>query len=750
MKVETIHSHKKPLVVALLGNPNSGKSTLFNLLTGSSQKIGNWAGVTVEQRSALCKKTSRPLQIVDLPGCYTLGSYFESFEESDTSLDEKIAQSYIASRQSSIILNVIDVNHLERHLNLTLQLIEQNLPFILVLTKIDLFKKTGGIIDIEKLTILLNRPCVAVDIAEKNTLEHLKEVIIKFETRNDPHCLLQPSSEISEMSQISQSSLLYHNEDIHEYNNKANNANRANKDDNKDKKEKGYDPLEKSHQHYQRIQTIIKEVWVQKETGAKIQNTITEKIDNIVLNRFAGLPIFFMMMYFTFVCTIQVGGALQDYFENYLQYVCIDSLFTYLVSWHWPGWLIEIVAKGFGQGLMTTLSFIPIVGCMFFCLSILETTGYMARAAFVMDKIMQSVGLSGKSFIPMILGFGCNVPAILASRTLQNRHERILTILMTPFMSCGARLAIYALFVSVFFKDNGHNIIFALYLIGIAIALFLGLILRKTIKKQNNEPFILELPRYQWPNLLSIFKTVRFRLTKFVIKAAIIIIPLCGVLSGFSAFKTENEDSWLIHLSKSITPLFSPMGIEVNNWPATLGLLTGVLAKEVVVGTLNATYMQSNRVTSTESTSHLDSLYLGSSYTSTTDTSTSPNTSAPQYTRSMAESFGGKINAFAYLLFVLLYFPCVSVLAVIARELSLSWAMVTALFTSGLAYSVAVLFYQSATVSLHPGTSLSWIIGMLVALILLFWSLRQWTQKNIHQGSKRVYRALPTQILILE
>lgn len=454
-------------------------------------------------------------------------------------------------------------------------------------------------------------------------------------------------------------------------------------------------------------------------------NSITTKIDKWLLHRFLGIPFFLAFMYLVFAIIILGGGQIQLLISDFLNYWLIDKVAATLLSFDAPSWTIALLSAGLGQGLYITLSFIPIIALMFFCLSFLEGSGYMARAAFVMDKLMHYLGLSGKSFMPMVLGFGCNVPAILGARSLENPKERIMTILMTPFMSCGARLAIYALFVAAFFPEGGTNVIFGLYFIGILVALFTGFILRRILlAKDESTPLTLELPSYRWPKLKWLLSTTRHRVQGFVLKAGVIIIPLCMLIGSLGMLKTEHQESYLTALGRQLTPIFAPIGIEPDNWPATVGLLSGVLAKEVVVGTLSSLYAES----------------AAEMHQRNPNSNTNSNTLGV-----MAKRFGSPVAAFAYLLFVLLYFPCVSVLATIARELRLTWALFSAVWSTGIAYAVSVLFYQTATLQAHPTSSMVWIGGVLTILALGVMVMQAWARR----AAAKKPSLIPTRIVLL-
>lgn len=654
----------RTLVVALIGNPNCGKTTLFNSLTGGCQQVGNWAGVTVQQKAGFFVYKDSKIELVDLPGCYALDAPI-----TNVALDEKIVTDYITSKKASVIINVVDATHLQRHLYLTLQLLEQGLPLIVTINMMDIAKKNNVSINIPLLAQALNCPVVPIEALFKVGFTELKEAILSLPSSTSS----KPPSKVTPTSR---------------------------------------------YETIRRLTALI----CQRENSGKI--TLTEKVDRWVLDRWVGLPIFFGLIYVLFFLTIQVGGGLQEIWSDLLHQIFVKELTQGLHQWMAPGWVIALLASGVGQGIHTTFSFIPVIMSMFFCLSFLEASGYMARAAFVMDKIMQSVGLSGKSFVPMILGFGCNVPAILGTRVLEDPKERIVTIMMSPFMSCGARLAIYALFVSAFFPHGGQNIIFCLYLVGIVIALLTGLGLKQIFLKGKNIPLIIELPSYRWPSMRVLLRPTWHRTKRFILKAGAIIIPVCILIGSLGSIKAAGQETWLTSLGRSITPIFAPMGIEKDNWPATVGLMAGVLAKEVVVGTLNALYTQEDQRIRVDTTDQIvNERTLGV----------------------MVERFGRQEAAFAYLLFVLLYLPCVSVIATIARELNLSWALFSGAWTTLIAYGSAVFFYQGATFFLHPRSSLGWLLGIPIALILGFYGLRKWVRLKAGQEHK----AFPTQIVIV-
>ena len=482
----------------------------------------------------------------------------------------------------------------------------------------------------------------------------------------------------------------------------------------------------------------------------------TEIIDRIVLNRFLGIPVFLLVMYAMFMFTINIGSAFVDFFDQAVGALLVDGLGQLLTHIDLPQWLIVLMTKGVGGGVQVIATFIPIIGFLFMFLSALEDSGYMARAAFVMDRFMRMIGLPGKSFVPMIVGFGCNVPAIMATRTLENQRDRILTNLMNPFMSCGARLPVYALFAAAFFPVGGQNLVFGLYLLGIIIAVLTGLIMRHTLFKGESAPFIMELPAYHMPTVRGISIRTWDRLKSFIFNAGKVIIPMVLVLNFLNALGTDgsfgqenSNKSVLSEIGRALTPVFKPMGIEKDNWPATVGIFTGVLAKEAVVGTLDALYSQLSTPTidasekmpfnlqdallaacatvpknlSAIADNLLDPLGLNIGDVNDITSAASEQQVKMDTFSAMQHSFDGKVGAFAYLLFILLYAPCVAATAAIYRETNTGWTFFVVFWTTGIAYMTATIFYQAMTFSQHPDYSLAWIGGLSGLFVLVLMGL---------------------------
>ena len=474
----------------------------------------------------------------------------------------------------------------------------------------------------------------------------------------------------------------------------------------------------------------------------------TAAVDKIVLNRFLGLPIFLLVMYVMFLLAINIGGALQPIFD-----AGSVAIFVHGIQWvgytlHFPEWLTIFLAQGLGGGINTVLPLVPQIGMMYLFLSFLEDSGYMARAAFVMDRLMQALGLPGKSFVPLIVGFGCNVPSVMGARTLDAPRERLMTIMMAPFMSCGARLAIFAVFAAAFFGQQGALAVFSLYVLGIVMAILTGLMLKHTIMRGEASPFVMELPVYHVPHLKSLVIQTWQRLKGFVLRAGKVIVIVSIFLSALNSFTLSGQaadninDSALASVSRIITPVFKPIGVHEDNWQATVGLFTGAMAKEVVVGTLNTLYTAENiqEQEFNPAAFHLGDELLGAveeTWQSLKDTfslsvlanpieaSKGDGEMATGAMGVMGEKFGSASAAYSYLIFVLLYIPCISVMGAIARESSRGWMGFSILWGLNIAYSLATLFYQTVNFSQHPRYSLVCILAVVLFNVIVLGLLRR-------------------------
>jgi ferrous iron transport protein B len=684
--------------LAIIGNPNCGKSTIFSALTGSDQHTGNWPGVTVAKRVGQLSHAGKRFTISDLPGIYSLSSYDLKAQ------DEKVALQFLKDEPVDLFINVIDSSNFERGLYLTIQLLEMQLPVALILNMSDVAKRKRLDIDAEKLSNLTGLPVIKINAKDPGDILRVKEFISSYKT-NLPYFIAYPEPIFQALDAIAsqmkgipkaewQAIKLLEGEstliDIPE-------AARLEAERQTQLLRLKYDEDADMLIMAARYEFIAKMVQQTLTVTGKASKSLSDKIDNIVLNRFLGLPIFLLAMYLIFAFSIIVGSTFQKFFELITASITVGLLGTVLEFLSTPLWLTHMLRDGVGVGIATVFSFIPIIAALYLGLSLLEDSGYMARAAFIIDKYMRRLNLPGKAFVPLMLGFGCNVPAVMSARTLEHERDRITAIMMVPFMSCGARLSVYALFCSVFFVESAQNIVFLLYLTGIAAALLTGLLIR-TLIQQPPTYFIMELPNYNRPTLSNILCTTYQRVKGFALGAGKLIVMVFLVLQVISSFASDGDNeslnshnSVLAYAGRKLTYALAPMGIEEDNWPAAVGLITGTLAKEVVVGTLSALYADTKAESSNKNFAEF--LYEAlASLTQSTETALDDHA----FKKQMLAGFDGKIGAFAYLLFILLYFPCMSVFAVIYKELSLKWAVISACWSTGFAYIVAVAFYQTA------------------------------------------------------
>ncbi len=767
---------KKRLKIAVAGNPNCGKTTLFNELTGSRQMVGNWPGVTVDRKTGIYSFEGHDFELVDIPGIYALSA---------NSTDERVARDYLLSGEYDLIVNIVDAANIERNLYLTTQLLEMRVPMVVVLNKIDVARSRQIRIDTTELAERLGIPVVAVAASKRSGLGELKAVVHQCAEQSPvsradvvyPVEIQEAVAALAEQTQAVASGqglqpawlamkLL---EDDPEYVDllPQEQAGRLAQLQLKIAAQLQEDAdIAIADARYGFIHWLLEGVVVH---ATKVRQTLTDKIDNVVLNRVLGLPIFLLMMYLTFMFTINVGGAFIDFFDIAAGAIFVDGMAVLLNGFNTPAWLVGVLATGVGGGLQTVATFIPPIGFMFLALAVLEGSGYMARAAFVMDRFMRMLGLPGKSFVPLLVGFGCNVPAIMATRTLDNQRDRTLTIMMNPFMSCGARLPVYALFAAAFFPVGGQNVVFLLYLAGIGFAVLTGLILKHTLLKGNITPFVMELPPYHVPTIKSVLLRTWDRLKSFLLKASRILIPMVALLALLNTMALDgsighedSKDSLLASVSRTITPVFAPMGIEQDNWPATVGIFTGIFAKEAVVGTLDAIYLQNEsgaKLAAGEETAAFslsaalveavqtipenlvgiaetltDPLGLNIGDTSSAETAAAAQAVSTGTFGAMGKLFDGQIGAIAYMLFILMYFPCVAAMAAVYRETNRRWTLFIAGWTTGLAYLAATGFYQLATFARHPGFSTAWLAGSALIAILVVLVMRAMGRESRVRG----------------
>ena len=789
--------------VAIVGNPNSGKTTIFNGLTGGRQRIGNWPGVTVERKegsftpkglsglmvepfatgashttgatsTATLEESSTadeskavgessPIRVVDLPGIYSLSASSE---------DEAIARDYLLSGEPDLVIDVVDASNIQRNLFLTLQLIEMRIPVLVVLNMMDAAEENGISVDVEHLSEHLQCPVVSAVGTRQSDISRVKAAVARFvgsAKASDVEISYPEAIEagIAELGRRVETlsaligatprwtalSVLDGDPWIRRRFLETSGMTDAELDElvGGVQERLGDDiDVALADAKYGFIHGLSRHVTREQLT----RESLTERVDRVVLNRILALPIFLGVMYLVFWFTMYVGGGFIDFFDILFGTVFVDGFGAGLAALGSPPWLVALLAGGVGSGLQTVATFVPILFAMFAALAILEDSGYMARAAYVMDRMMRWIGLPGKSFVPMMVGFGCTVPAIMATRTLQTRRDRFMTAFMSPFMSCGARLPVYALFAAAFFAGRAGAIVFSLYVIGIVVAIATGFLLKYTLFRGEVSHFVMELPPYHAPRLRFVLSQAWHRLSSFVKRAGVTITLIVTVLAFMNSMGTDgtigNEDaesSVLSSVGRAITPVFTPMGIEEDNWAGTVGLFTGLFAKEAVVGTLNSLYGQAGAEAGsegvdfmggiTEAVGSIPAAFAGAGAgladpLGTGMVSDDPDalgeelgTDATMFDR-LRSQFSPQA-AYAYLLFVLLYFPCVAALAAAIREMGHGLGWLLAVYTTVVAWSGATLYYQFATGPQMGAVGVA--VGLLVALGAVFWILGRTTFK---------------------
>ncbi|MGF1759449.1 Fe(2+) transporter permease subunit FeoB [Photobacterium sagamiensis] len=746
--------------ILTVGNPNSGKTTLFNGLTGAKQQVGNWAGVTVEKKTGNYQCAGDTFALTDLPGIYNLDSANDA-----NSLDEAIASRAILTTPADVIINVVDASCLERSLYMTLQLRELGRPMVVILNKMDVLKRQRQVLDIKALEKALGCPVLSLSA-------HNQKQVSEFKTRL--HKMLAQGVAASDIllnygerfeAAISDIEVLFSDAQLKARSqairvlendtlviNGLSEADKSQACNSRNKLLVDVDPdIHVADVRYTFLHQLCQKV---RRQEGKLSRSISDKIDSVLLHRAFGIPFFFVVMYLMFMFAINIGSAFIDFFDISVGAILVDGG-HYLLDGHLPVWLVTVIADGIGGGIQTVATFIPVIACLYLFLALLESSGYMARAAFVLDKVMQKVGLPGKAFVPLVLGFGCTVPAIMATRTLDQERERKLAAAMAPFMSCGARLPVYALFAAAFFPENGQNVVFALYLLGIVAAVMTGIILRHTLYPGKSDSFIMEMPDYEFPTMRNVGIKTWQKLKRFVLGAGKTIVVVVACLSFLNSLGTDgtfgNEDSENSVLSKAaqiVTPVLAPIGVKEDNWPATVGIITGIFAKEAVVGTLNSLYAPSGSEDSEydllgslrEAVETIPANLADLSYSDPLGITVGEldDLNAAAEEQDVDQSIFGNIQAhfvssaaaMAYLIFILLYTPCAAAMGAYVREFGQKFSVFIAGWTMLLAYTFATVFYQAAHFADHPVSSMSWIAFFVLINAGLFVAFR-------HQGKKQ-------------
>lgn len=672
---------------ALVGNPNCGKTTMFNEITGSTQYVGNWPGVTVEKKEGRAKKFNVDVRIIDLPGIYSLSPY---------SMEEIIARDYIIDEKPDVIINIVDATNIERNLYLTTQVLEFGVPTVVALNMMDVVESRGDKINIDTLERQLGVPVIPTS-ASKGT--GVREVVEKalyvskaaasssgYVYKDKDYKIYDKYIEdsLDEVEAIVSDTagkrgyksrwvalkVLEGDEKVIE---KLNISNYLIKKINvfQNELEKKYDNDVESiiaDNRYRYISEVVDRS-VKKSNKAG-QLTISDKIDKVVTNRVFAIPIFLLIMYGIFKLTFDViGGPLTEGIEGFVDGPGAEALSRWLEAAGASNWLQSLVVDGIFAGLGSVLTFVPQIMVLFLFLSILEDSGYMARAAFVMDKLFRKFGLTGKSFIPMLMGFGCSVPGVMATRTMENEKDRKLTMILTPFMSCGAKLPVYALFAGAFFEEKQSLVVFSLYVLGIVVAIVSGIILKNTVFKGESSPFVMELPPYRIPTLKGLLIHMWDRVKSFLKKAgtiifsATVVIWFCQSFSFSMQMVEDPADSMFGVIGKAISPIFAPLGF--GDWKSSVALLTGLVAKEAVVATMG---ILNGIGSATE-----ESLELITTI----------------------QTYFTPLRAYSFMAFTLLYMPCIAAFAAIKREMnSWKWAIFAVLYQTGVAWIVSFLIFQ--------------------------------------------------------
>ncbi|MBL0545237.1 Fe(2+) transporter permease subunit FeoB [Aeromonas jandaei] len=737
-----------------VGNPNSGKTSLFNALTGARQQVGNWSGVTVDKKMGEFSADGHDYKLMDLPGIYSLANQ-------EASLDEQIASRYVQGHQPDLLLNVIDAANLERSLYLTLQLRELGLPMVVVLNKMDILKKRRVTINEGLLSQALGCPVVALSAHNRQQVAAFKSQIHGFIGNSQQALMLDYGTELEKDLAELETLLAPHHlttrgralrllEEDAAMQETLQPGQQAAATNVVTRAHQGQDiDLQLADIRYGHIHLWASQACQQQ---GKLTVAQSEKLDRVLLNRWIGIPFFLFVMYLMFMFAIKVGSAFIDFFDIMGNALFVEGVHHLLGLVNAPDWMGAILADGFGVGLQTVATFIPVIGCLYLFLAVLESSGYLARAAFVVDALMRRLGLPGKAFVPMLMGFGCTVPSVMATRTLNSERERLMTSAMAPFMSCGARLPVYALFAVAFFPESGQNLVFGLYLIGILVAVLTGLLLRSTLLPGKSDSMVMEMPDYEWPRPVNVGIKTWQKLKSFVFGAGKTIVLVVAVLSVLNSLGTdgsfghqEQESSVLSKISQAVTPVLHPIGVRDDNWQATVGIVTGIFAKEAVVGTLNSLYAGGGAEEEKGEFSLVASFHEAVDAVATNLAEINPTDpmglavgnlddqkAAAEEQEvdvstygNMQTHFDGAAGAFAYLLFVLLYMPCAAAMGALVRETGRQWALFTAAWCNYMAFMCATVFYQLATFAAHPEQSLFWVASYGLSLLLLWWAGRR-------------------------
>ncbi|MGE0068888.1 MAG: Fe(2+) transporter permease subunit FeoB [Thiomonas sp.] len=744
-------------VIALAGNPNCGKTTVFNLLTGAHQHVGNWPGVTVEQRRGTAQSAGWKFSVVDLPGVYSLLG--------GGGADQGVARNFLLDERVDLIVDIVDASNLERHLALTFELLETGKPLIIALNMVDEAQALGLEPQVQALSQRLGVPVVPL-VARKGRgreelLGTIRAAVLQAPQAAMPDYPAEVEQAIEQVgAQLAASAsprrrfdalrllegLVVSPSPVVQQSVEAAQA----------------QVLAQTGEEVADLVAATRFGWAHQLASIALQRTgkmglrhrVTDRLDRIVLNEWLGVPVFLLVLYLVFVVSFSGGNIFLDFFDQASSALLIGGVGHVMLQAGLPDWMVSMVAGGVGGGLNLVISFIPPIGLTFMVLAFLDDSGYMARAAYAMDRFMRRVGLPGNALVPMIIGFGCNVPAIMGSRIIEDPRGRLLTVLMQPFMSCSARLTIYMAFAVVFFRSTGGQVVFLLYVLGIVVALLTAWMLGKTAVRGEPMPFVMELPPYRLPSLRSVvlqawqrLKVFIFRVGKVIVVIGLVLFVLPGIgwtTKGLQA--TDIDHSLLAQGSQAIAPVFEPMGITRENWPAVSGLLAGAAAKEIVIGTLNGIYQRQQagdlmaayrnpevgaRLWEAAKTIPENAVAFFSSFLDplglhdlqSTDATEQASGASNETLAGLAAAFT-PLSAFAYLVFVLLYVPCASTMGALRREVGWGWMMFSVFYGIGMAWAAATVIYQIGTFADHPQSSALWVGACVGAFALLVLGLR--------------------------
>ena len=664
-----------PITIALVGNPNSGKTTLFNALTGANQHVGNWPGVTVERKEGQVRHGSTVCRVVDLPGAYSLGAFSE---------DEMVAREFILTGNPDVVINVVDATNVERNLYLTTQLLEMGVKVVVALNMVDEAEERKISIDEKVLAKRLRVPVIPTVASRRKGLDELMNAALAVASapRNGQVRLSYGESidaKLAELTNLLQVGswkypsgwlalkILEGDEYVRKLVAEDQDLQRSQEflrlwDEIAGQED--HLQLEIVDSRYQFVGEITKDAVRRPDVAVE---TTTDKLDRILTHKFWGIPIFAAIMFAVFQLTFAIG---QDFFGEWMA-EAVDYagglLESLLLAVNAPQWLVDFTSNGIIAGVGAVVEFVPLIVILYLLMGLLEDSGYMARAAYVMDNTMRAVGLQGKTFISMIVGFGCNVPGVMATRTLESRKDRMIAVLINPFMSCGAKIPIYLVFISAFFPDYGGAVLFAMYALGIIAAFIMGKIFSKTLFRGEVSHFIMELPPYRMPTLRNVLRNMWDNVSGFLTRAGTTILAVVSLLWVLAVLPGGVEpygpESILGRIGLAIAPIFKPAGF--GTWQAAVGLFSGIAAKEAVVATLGMVYAGVEE--------------------------------GMELIMSIREVFT-PLTAVSFMVMTLLYTPCAATLGTIRKETgSGKWALFSALYSFALAWLLAAAVYQAGS-----------------------------------------------------